>query len=200
MASHQHRAHHHTPPHTTTHHHTPPHTSTTHHHTHNLDKTETHITKRSLSDETPSPVENRDMCPQGGQMLCASPQSHYACGWGSSKMGRHGGIMQSLDSPPSPHPKWVGKSAHPSVSGVFPPQQVNQCAHPEVPTGALTQPLWHTAHTHHTQSTGGHTTTPSFHALHMGFACLIRPLLLHLPLRLHLCPHECAASPRWPIH
>ena len=33
---------------------------------------------------------------------------------------------------------------HLSTRGGFPPQKVNKCAHLEVPTGMLTQPLWHT--------------------------------------------------------
>ena len=92
------------------------------------------------------------MCPRGAKMPGASPQSHDASGWGSSKLEHHhGGIMSGLI------PLAIVESArfilnpmggqHPpppvSTRGGFPTQKVNKYVHPEVPTSELAQPLWH---------------------------------------------------------
>ena len=45
-------------------------------------------------------------------------------------------ICTVCTAPPTPHP------AGP-MSGGFPPQKANTYLQPEVPTGVLTQPLWH---------------------------------------------------------
>ena len=46
-------------------------------------------------------------------------------------------------APFTPHPMG-GQPTHPSTSGGCPPQKANKYSHPEVPTGVLTQPSWHT--------------------------------------------------------
>ena len=61
---------------------------------------------------------------------------------------RHGGILRRLPTShicPAPfHPSPVGGQATPLYTcGGFPPQKMNKFVPAELPTGMLTQPLWH---------------------------------------------------------
>ena len=81
----------------------------------------------------------------------ASPQSHDASRWGSSKMGtsprwhhaRAPHLSQFLNPPPSPPTQLVdNRPPYPRVEDSL--KKVNKNVYPEVSTGILTLPLWHT--------------------------------------------------------
>ena len=84
------------------------------------------------------------------KMPGANRPSHEASGWGSSKMATLSGwhrvraphLSHFLDPPPSPETQRAdNRPPHPCVEGSL--QKMNKYVHPGVPTGILTQPLWH---------------------------------------------------------
>ena len=90
----------------------------------------------------PLPVKNPDMCPLGGKMPCASPQSHDASECGSSKMGTSSrphhelDLSQFLNSPLQPEPN--GWTTNPPLHVLRIPSSKSEQAHTPQRTN------WHT--------------------------------------------------------
>ena len=113
---------------------------------------DTHIhDKRSPSDEPPPPSSSKYV-PAGRQNARRqTPKVMMMQAGGAVSNGDIVTVASSAGSPPlaisepapfTPTPApFGGQPTHPSSHGGFPPQKVNKCVHPEVPSGILSQPL-----------------------------------------------------------